>query len=95
MNQRILESSVPNSISAEPSRGAHDLAFITDSSLTKRKLSEKDLPSTSAKRSNSEGAHVSVNIVLGIFCAVYPCNLKISSFFDKLFFNCLYFYASL
>lgn len=61
MNQRILESSVPNSISAEPSHGTPDRAFIPESSLTKRKLSEKDLPSTSAKRSNSEGAHVSVN----------------------------------
>lgn len=60
VNQRILESSVPNSISAEPSRSTPDLAFIGESSITKRKLSEKDLPSTSAKRSNSEGGHVSV-----------------------------------
>ena len=53
---------MPNSVTAESSRGTSDLTYITESSLTKRKLAEKDLPSTSAKRSNSEGSHVSVNI---------------------------------
>lgn len=81
VNQRILESSVPNSISAEPSRSTPDLAFIGESS--KRKLSEKDLPSTSAKRSNSEGGHVSVkNSIWYILYYVY-LQFKNFSVFDN------------
>lgn len=84
VNQRILESSVPNSISAEPSRSTPDLTFIGESSITKRKLSEKDLPSTSAKRSNSEGGHVSVKN--SIWYILYYCvylQFKNFSVFDN------------
>lgn len=57
MNQRILENSVPNAVSVESSRRTPDVTFIPEPSLTKRKLPEKDLPSTSVKRSNAEGSH--------------------------------------
>lgn len=59
MNQRLMDNSVPNTVSAEPNRRTPDVTFLSETSLAKRKHSDKDLPSTSVKRPNSDGSHVS------------------------------------